>query len=115
MEVQSELKYARISPLKAQPLARRLKGLSVGEALNIVKATRCKSAALIEKTLKAAVADVENNHKRSAEEFRVKSVAIDAGPGLKRFWSRSRGMVRPVKKRTSHVKVILETEQGGKE
>jgi len=46
MEVQSELKYARISPLKAQPLARRLKGLSVGEALNIVKATRCKSAAL---------------------------------------------------------------------
>jgi len=61
------------------------------------------------------VADVENNHKLSAEDFRVKSVAIDAGPGLKRFWSRSRGMVRPVRKRTSHVKVILETEQGGKE
>lgn len=115
MEVQSEIKYARISPLKAQPLARKLKGLAIGEALNIMKATRCKSAILITKTLKAAVADVENNHKRSAEEFRIKSVVIDAGPGLKRFWSRSRGMVRPVKKRTSHVKVILETEQGGKE
>jgi large subunit ribosomal protein L22 len=107
MKVQALSKAVRISPSKAIPVARLLKGLPIERALTIMTFNRTKAAALIRKTLKSAVANVEHNAKLSAEDFRVESVRVELGPVMKRFWARSRGMVRPVKKATSHIRVIL--------
>ncbi len=107
MKVQALTKSARISPSKAIPVARKLKGLSIDQALALASFSRTKAAGLILKTLKSAVANVENNAKLSVDGFRVESVLIELGPVMKRFWARSRGMVRPVKKATSHIRVIL--------
>ncbi len=110
MKVQAVSKAVRISPSKALPLARLLQGLSITKALTITMFSRTKASGLIRKTLKSAVANVENNAKLSADDFRVESVLVERGPVLKRFWARSRGMVRPVKKATSHIRVILANE-----
>lgn len=110
MKVQAWSKAARISPTKAIPLARQLKGLPIAQALALVTFSRLKAAALIRKTLKSAVANVEHNAKQSADGFRVEAVRVDLGPVMKRFWARSRGMVRPVKKATSHIRVILSND-----
>ncbi|NLB39139.1 MAG: 50S ribosomal protein L22, partial [Clostridiales bacterium] len=56
--------------------------------------------------------NVENNAKRSAEDFQVEQVAIECGPILRRHWARARGMARPIAKRTSHIRVVL-TERAG--
>ena len=110
MKVQAISKAVRISSTKALPLARLLKGLPIVKALTITTFSHTKAAGLIRKTLKSAVANVENNAKLSADDFRVESVLVERGPVMKRFWSRSRGMARPVKKATSHIRVILANE-----
>ena len=69
MKVKAVTKYARISPYKARPLARKFKGLSVEKALDVAAFSPKKAAVLIEKTLKSAVANVEHNAKLSAETF----------------------------------------------
>ena len=107
MKVQALSKSVRIAPSKAIPVARLLKGLPIDRALALVTFSRTKAAALIRKTLKSAVANVEHNAKLSPEDFRVQSVQVELGPVMKRFWSRSRGMARPVHKATSHIRVIL--------
>ena len=111
MKIESTTRFARISPLKVRPLARLLKGLSVADALRATRFNHSKGAALIAKTLKAAIADVENTAKLSADEFHVEQVLVEPGPVMKRYWARSRGMARPVLKRTSHIRVILAKEQ----
>jgi large subunit ribosomal protein L22 len=89
------------------PLARKLVGLRAREALDTVAVQRSKAARLIRKTLASAVANVEKNAKRSASDFTVDELAIETGPTMRRYWSRSRGMARPVRKRTSHIRVEL--------
>jgi len=105
--IQAVAKYVKIAPSKAMPFARLLKGVTVENALKITQFSDKKAAFLIGKALKSALANAENNAKLSADDFRVESVVIEPGPTMKRFWARSRGMVRPVHKRTSHIRVVL--------
>ena len=114
MNVISISKYVRISPRKARGLARAIQGLPVAEALKIAEFSERKSASLIGRTLKSAVANAENNSGLSAEELRVKEAVIEPGPSLKRFWPRARGMASPILKRTSHIKIVL-TDDKSKE
>ncbi len=107
MKIQAVSRAARIAPSKAIPVARLLKGLPIDRALARVTFSRTKAAALIRKTLKSAVANVEHNAKLSPDDFRVEAVRVELGPAMKRYWSRSRGMARPVRKATSHLRVIL--------
>ncbi len=107
MEIKATTKYARIAPRKARDLARAMQGRSVAEALRLVEVSERKAAALIGKTLKSAIANAENNHKVSADTLRVVSATVDEGPSLKRYWPRSRGMASPIRKRTSHIAIVL--------
>ena len=107
MKITSVSKYVRISPSKVFSFARLLKGVPVAKALAMTKFSNTKAAALIDKTLKSAIANAENNQKLSAEDFRVENVIIERGPRSKRYWSRSRGMPRPIYKQTSHIRVSL--------
>jgi large subunit ribosomal protein L22 len=107
MEVQATTKYIRISPSKARDLARAIQGRPVPEALRIVQFSERKAAVHLRKTLKSAVANAENNAKLSADELIVREAVVNEGPIIKRWWPRARGMVSPIKKRTSHIKITL--------
>jgi large subunit ribosomal protein L22 len=107
MEVRAVSKYVRLSPRKARDMARALQGLPVAEALKIAEFSERKAATLIGKTIRSAIANAENNAKLAADELRVKEAIIGEGPALKRFWPRARGMVSRIRKRTSHITIVL--------
>jgi large subunit ribosomal protein L22 len=107
MEVKSTTKYVRLSPKKARDVAREIQGLPVSSALDILTFTPKKAAFHINKTLKAAMADAENNFSLSAESMVVKEAVIGAGPVLKRFSPRAKGSAGGILKRTSHIFITL--------
>lgn len=112
MEIKATYRYARISPLKARDVAREVTGLPVSAALNVLNFTTKKAAFLIGKTLKSAIANAENNHDLSADDLIVKTAMVGDGPTFKRWKPRARGGAAPIRKRTSHIHVILTDETG---
>ena len=107
MEVTSTYKYARVSPKKARDVAREIQGLPVSAALDILTFTPKKAAFLINKTLKSAIANAENNFELDAEELVVGEATIGAGPSFRRFKPRARGSAGAIRKRTSHIRITL--------
>ena len=107
MEVKAITKYVRLSPRKARDMARAIQGLAVADAIKTVEFSERKAARQLEKTIRSAVANAENNAKLSADDLRVKEATIGEGPAMKRFWARSRGMVSRIRKRTSHITIVL--------
>ena len=110
MEVKSLYKYARVSPLKARDVAREIQGLPVSAALDILNFTPRKAAFLIGKTLKSAIANAENNHELDVESLVIKEATATDGPSFRRFKPRARGSGAPIKRRTSHLQIILSDE-----
>lgn len=111
MEVRAVEKFIRVSPKKARPVAKELKGKKAKEALEILNFSQKKGATLIAKALKSAVANAEHNYNAEGDNLFIKSILIDGGPSLKRFRPRSRGMVSHILKRTSHITVIVSDEK----
>lgn len=107
MEVKAITKYSRISAFKARDLTRHIQGLPVGEALDILRFSPQKAARLVHKTLKSAVANAENNNSLDPERLVVKEAVVGEGPTIKRFRPRARGSASPIRKRTSHIRIIL--------
>ncbi len=107
MDVQARTRFVRLSPSKARDLARRIQGRPVSEALDVTGHCDRKSARLLGKTLKSAIANAENNAKLDVNGLIVKRAVVDEGPRMKRFWARARGGVRPIRKRMAHLTVVL--------
>lgn len=115
MDVISTYKYARISARKARDVAREIQGLPVSAALDLLNFTPRKGALFFSKTVKTALADAENNFELSVDGLFVKSAVVGEGPTFKRFKARARGSAGPIRKRTSHLTVILSNEGGPEE
>jgi large subunit ribosomal protein L22 len=111
MEVTAVTKYVRLSKSKAQDLARAIQGKPVSEALNITQFSERKAAFNLNKTLRSALANAENNAGLSADNLFVRYAAVEQGPTLKRWWSRARGGASPVKRPTSHIRIVLTDEK----
>ena len=107
MEVRSIYKYARISPFKVREITREIQGLPVSAALDILAFTPKKAAFLINKTLKSAIANAENNANLKADGLVVKEAVVGEGPTFKRMMTRARGSGSRVLKRTSHIRIVL--------
>ena len=107
MEVSATTKYVRISPTKTRDLARKIQGLPVAQALQVVDFSERKGARRIGKTLKSAIANAENNAQLDVDDLRVKEAVVGDGPRLRRYWPRARGMVSPIERKTSHVRIVL--------
>ncbi|MCL4103583.1 UNVERIFIED_CONTAM: hypothetical protein GTU68_059662 [Idotea baltica] len=107
MDVTSTYKFARVSARKARDVTREIQGLPVSDALDILNFTPRKSAFLIGKTMKAALADAENNFELPLDGLFVKEATIGEGPTFKRFKPRARGSASPIRKRTSHIRIVL--------
>ena len=107
MDVTSTYKFARVSARKARDVAREIQGLPVSDALDILNFTPRKGAELFSKTMKTALADAENNFELSVDGLFVKSAVVGEGPTFKRFKARARGSAASIRKRTSHLTVVL--------
>ena len=110
MEVKSYSKYVRISPKKAREVARILTGKKATEAVSLLKYIPRKAARLLDKTLKSAMANAENNSNLSSDDLIIKQAVVEEGPALKRFRPCARGSSHPYKKRMSHLRIILTDE-----
>src|SRR6266481_3576162 len=110
MEVRSIYKYARISPFKVREITREIQGLPVSAALDILAFTPKKAAFLINKTLKSAIANAENNANLKADGLVVKEAIVGEGPTVKRMMARARGSGSRILKRTSHIRIVLSDE-----
>jgi large subunit ribosomal protein L22 len=110
MEVRSTYKYARISPFKVREVTREIQGLPVSAALDLLAFTPKKAAFLINKTLKSAIANAENNANLKADGLVVKEAIVGEGPTVKRMMARARGSGSRILKRTSHIRIVLSDE-----
>lgn len=107
MEAKAHAKYIRISPRKARQVMDLIRGKSVAEAYAILKNTPQKASGLIEKVLRSAVANAENNYGMIADDLYVKEAYVNEGPMMKRWRPRAHGMASPIRKRTSHLSVVV--------
>ena len=110
MLIKSIHRGARISAFKAREVTREIQGLPVAAALDLLAFTPRKAAVLIAKTLKSAVANAENNNNLRAERLVVQEATVGEGPTFKRFQPKARGSAGPIRKRTSHIRIILTDE-----
>ena len=107
MEVKAITRMARISAFKARELTRHIQGLPVEDAVDVLRFSPQKAAKLVGKTLKSAIANAENNNGLSAETLFVKEAVVGEGPTFKRFQPKARGSAGPIRKRTSHIRIIV--------
>jgi large subunit ribosomal protein L22 len=100
--------HIRISPRKVRMVVDTVRGRSVSQALSILGFTRKKAALPVQKLLRSAVANaVENGGINDVETLVIDRIMVDEGPTLKRYMPRARGRATPIRKRTSHIRVIL--------
>jgi large subunit ribosomal protein L22 len=112
MQVTSTYRYARISAFKAREVTRAIQGRSASDALDVLTFSPKKAALLVKKTLKSAIANAENNASLKVDTLLVKEAVVGEGPTYKRFRARARGSASPLRKRTSHIRIILSDELG---
>lgn len=108
MEVAAYIKYLRTSPKKMEGWGRAIKGLSASQAVERLQLGGDKAGRLLVWAVKSAIANAKNNSKLDPAKLFIKNVEVLKGPFFKRFQPVSRGMAHPIKKRTAHVKVVLE-------
>ena len=108
METRAVAKYIRITPRKVRIVLDLIRGKNVAEAFATLKFTPKAGADVVEKVLRSAVANAENNFDMDADKLFVKTAYADQGPTLKRIHPRSRGQAFKILKRTSHVTIVVD-------
>ena len=110
MQVRSTYRFARISAFKAREVTREIQGLPASDALDLLRFVPKKAAGLVRKTLASAVANAENNNNLNVSNLVVQEAVVGEGPTSKRFQPKARGSAGPIRKRTSHIRIILTDE-----
>jgi large subunit ribosomal protein L22 len=110
MEVKAIYRFARMSAFKVRDVTREIQGRPVAAALDIVAFSPKKAAFLVQKTLKSAIANAENNHNLRADKLVVKEAVAGESTTIKRFTPKARGSAGPIRKRTSHIFITLSDE-----
>ena len=108
MEVKARAKFIRTSPRKARMVTDLIRGKGVEEALNILGFTKKASAKVIAKLLKSAVADADQMKNLNVDTLFIKQITVDQGPTMKRYRPRAMGRATMIRKRMSHITVVLE-------
>lgn len=105
MEVSATLSNAPLSAQKSRLVADEIRGLPVGKALDILRFSTKKPAAIIKKILESAIANAEHNEGADIDELKVSTIYVDEGPTMKRFQPRAKGRADRILKRTCHITV----------
>ncbi len=112
MEAKAKLTMLRSTPQKTRLVADLIRGKKVNEAESILTFTPRRAAKPILKLLQSAKANAVNNHDMFEDTLVVSKIMVDEGPVLKRFLPRARGRADMMRKRTSHITIILEERNG---
>lgn len=108
MEVKARAKFIRTSPRKARMVTELVKGKGVGEALNILAFTKKAPAKIISKLLKSAIANADQMKNIDVDTLFIKQINVDQGPTMKRYRPRAMGRATVIRRRMSHITVVLE-------
>lgn len=111
MAWQATHRFAKISPQKARLIADMIRGRNAQQALEVLKFSHQRAARLIEKVLRSAMANADEQGQADLEELTVSGTWVNEGPRMKRFQPKDRGRAHPILKRTSHITVQVEESQ----
>jgi len=110
-EVKAKLNFLRQSPRKVRLVADLVRGKKAVQAVEILSVLTKKAATPIRKLIESAIANAKNNFKLEEEGLIIGQIMVDDGPTLKRWMPRARGRATTIRKRTSHIVVVLTTKQ----
>lgn len=105
-------RYQRITTRKVRPVINLIRGKGVEEALGVLRFVPRKASRIVEKVVRSAAANAQNNHDMDPKRLYIHRIYADEGPMLKRVMPRARGMAYIVRKRTSHITVVLREREG---
>jgi large subunit ribosomal protein L22 len=108
MEARAITKFIRLSPRKVRLVVDQIRGKGVEEALNILKFTPKRSALIVSKTLRTAVANAESTQSVDVDQLYVKQANVDEAGMWKRFTPRAQGRATRIRKRLSHITIVLD-------
>ncbi len=110
MEIRAVVKHTGIPASKVRPLANMVRGKKVDEALTLLRFTPTPKAKIVAKLVQSAVANAENNFQMDPADLKIVTIFADEARGMRRYRPRSRGRVSPIRKRSSHITVIVAEE-----
>ena len=110
MEVRAVVKHTGVPASKVRPLVNMVRGKKVDEALTLLRFTPTPKAKIVAKLVQSAVANAENNFQMDPAGLKIVTIFADEARGMRRYRPRSRGRVSPIRKRSSHITVIVAEE-----
>lgn len=111
-EAKAIARYIRISPRKVRQVVDLIRGKDVREALAILKYTPKRASSPVAKVVKSAAANAEHNYEMDKDSLYVAECYVDQGPTIKRFQARAMGRADILRKRTSHITVVVKEKTG---
>jgi large subunit ribosomal protein L22 len=108
MEARAINRHLRIAPRKMRLVVDMVRGKDVGEALALLDHLPKKGARIVSKTLRSVVANAENTQSVDVDRLYIKTIAVDGGTVMKRFTPRAHGRATVIRKRTSHLTVVVD-------
>ena len=110
MQASATLRRVRIAPRKARLVSNLVRGMKVSRALEVLEFVEKKSAGIIAKVIASAVANAADLHDADVDRLVVETIQVNEGPTLKRFLPRAMGRATKIRKRTSHITVVVSAE-----
>ncbi|MDO7788920.1 50S ribosomal protein L22 [Desulforamulus aquiferis] len=113
MEAKAIAKFIRVSPRKARMVVDLIRGKKLEEALAILRYTPNKATEAVTKAVKSAAANAEHNYEMDKDELIISQIYVDQGPTLKRFQPRAMGRADVMRRKTSHITVVVSDKKEG--
>jgi len=110
-QVRAVSKYILGSPIKMRRVVNSIRGMRAQDALEVLALLPQMAAVPVYKTVKSALANAEENYALDAEDMVIAEIRVDEGPRLRRARYGARGRFKPIKKRISHITVVLEEDE----
>jgi large subunit ribosomal protein L22 len=109
-QVRAVTKYVLGSPIKMRRVVNAVRGMRAAKALEVLALLPQAAAVPVYKTVKSALANAEENYALEADDMVIAEIKVDEGPRLRRARYGARGRFKPIKKRMSHITVLLEED-----
>ncbi len=107
MNFKASCRYVKMSPRKARYIVDTIRGKSVNHALEALRLTNKRASYFVDKTLRAAIAGACEDQGVGMDSLYIKEIYVDGGPARKWYRPRARGVSSMIKKRTSHISLVL--------
>jgi large subunit ribosomal protein L22 len=107
MQAKAAQNYVRIAPRKVMLVIDLIRGKAVGDAISILRHTPKAASPIIEKILNSAIANAEHNYSLDPQKLFISEAFVNQGPTLKRFHQRAMGRASAIRKKTSHITLVV--------